>query len=107
MADEMNNIPEEELYDEIYTLTDEEGNESEFKLIGTCEIEGTVYRALIPLTDDGEEDGDQYVVLRQEKDENGDDTLVTIEDDEEFDRVADLFDDEFSEVDYDEADGDA
>ena len=28
--------------------------------------------------------------------------LESIEDDEEFDRVADLFDDEFAQIDYDE-----
>ena len=38
-----------------------------------------------------------------EKDEDGEDVLVTLDDDEEFDNVADLFDDRFSEeVDYDE-----
>ena len=37
-----------------------------------------------------------------EKDEEGEDVLVTIKDDEEFDRVADYFDDELSkEIDYD------
>jgi uncharacterized protein YrzB (UPF0473 family) len=42
------------------------------------------------------------VILRVEKDENGEDTLVTIDDDEEFDDVADQFDAMFSEeIDYD------
>ena len=44
----------------------------------------------------------EYVILRVEKDENGEDSLVTVDDDEEFDDVADLFDDMFSEeIDYD------
>ena len=44
----------------------------------------------------------EYVILRAEKDENGEDSLVTIDDDEEFDDVADYFDDLFSEeIDYD------
>jgi len=105
MADEIKRLPEEneeELYDDIYTLTDEDGNELEFKLIGTCECDGKSYRAMIPLKEDGTEDGDEYVVLRSELDEDGEETLVTIDDDEEFDRVADLFDDEFADIYYDE-----
>ncbi len=40
-------------------------------------------------------------MLRGEKDENGEEILVSIEDDEEFDRIADIFDDEFADIDYD------
>ena len=92
----------EELMDyQYYTLTDEDGNESEFELLATAEIEGVVYYALVPATET-ENEYAEYVVLRLEKDEDGEDVLVTIEDDEEFDRVADYFDDELSkEIDYD------
>lgn len=84
---------------DIYTLTDETGKESEFELIGSCEFEGKTYLALIPV----EEGMDEYVILRLEADEKGEEILVTIEDDDEFDRVADYFEDElFDTVDYDE-----
>ena len=92
---------------EFYTLTDEEGNEIEFELIGSAEIKGTVYYAMIPAdaAEKAQESDNgfcEYVILRAEKDENGEDTLVTIDDDEEFDDVADYFDDMFSEeIDYD------
>ena len=92
---------------EFYTLTDEEGNEIEFELIGSAEINGTVYYAMIPAdaADKAQQSEDgfcEYVILRAEKDENGEDSLVTIDDDEEFDDVADYFDDMFSEeIDYD------
>ena len=46
------------------------------------------------------------MILRLELDETGEETLVTIDDDDEFDRVADYFEDElFDTVDYDENDG--
>lgn len=84
---------------DIYTLTDETGKESEFELIGSCEFEGKTYLALIPV----EEGMDEYVILRLEADEKGEEILVTIDDDDEFDRVADYFEDElFDTVDYDE-----
>ena len=87
-----------EFEQEIFTLTDEEGNESDFELIGNMEIDGLTYVALIPV----EGDEDEYVILKLTEDENGDEILVTIDDDDEFDKAADAFEDEFmSEIDHD------
>ena len=98
-----NNIEENEEYDpEIYTLTDEDGNELNFALLGTLEHEGEVYKAMVPVDENGEETSEEYVILKLSKDENGEDILETIDDDEEFDRIADIFDDEFSDILYDE-----
>ena len=83
----------------IYTLTDEDGNESEFELIGELNVDDNDYLALIPL--DG--DDDEYVILKVTTDENGEEILVTIDDDDEFDKVADAFEDTFmDECDLDE-----
>lgn len=99
MADER--IPDEEYFDtEIYTLTDEDGNEEEFELIGKYMEDGVTYNALIP-ADEKKQNG-EYIILRREEDENGDVYLATIEDDDEFDRIADIFDDSFNDFDYDE-----
>lgn len=92
-----------EIYDpEIYTLTDDDGNELNFALLATLEQDGAVYKALIPVDENGEETSDEYVILKVGVDEDGEDVLETIEDDEEFDRIADIFDDEFADVFYDE-----
>ena len=88
---------------EIYTLTDEEGKESEFQLIGKEDLDGETYIALIPLEDNY--DG-CYVILKLAKDENGEEVFISIEDDEEFDKVADFFDDKLiPEIDDDEDNG--
>ena len=88
---------------EIYTLTDEEGKESEFQLIGKEDLDGETYIALIPLEDN---DDGCYVILKLAKDENGEEVFISIEDDEEFDKVADFFDDKLiPEIDYDEDNG--
>ena len=101
--DKNNEIEENEEYDpEIYTLTDEDGKELNFALLGTLEHEGSVYKALIPVDENGEEESSEYVILKYTVDENGEELLETIEDDEEFDRIADIFDDEFSDIFYDE-----
>jgi uncharacterized protein YrzB (UPF0473 family) len=94
----------DDLFDgEFYTLTDDEGNESQFELIGTIEDGGETYYALVPVSEDEPSDDvdEEYVILKKEKDENGEDVLVTIEDDDEFERIADQFDAEFADIDYD------
>ncbi len=103
MADEKNLNEELELTEEIevYTLTDEDGNENQFELIGTYECDGNTYFALTELDAEGNQVSEEYVVLRLEKEENGEDILTSIDDDEEFDRIADYFDDLFSDIDYD------
>ena len=102
---EQNKRPEEEQV-ETFTLTDEEGNEIEFELIGSGEVDGVMYYAMIPAEEAEDENRDtfEYVILKSEVDENGDESLFTIDDDEEFDRVADFFDDMFSTVDFDAED---
>ncbi len=96
-------MDEKEFETEYYTLTDEDGNEIRFQVIGSAEIEGTLYYAMIPVDDQpDEEDVYEYVILKADKDEDGEDILVTIDDDDEFDDIADYFDDMLAdEVDYD------
>lgn len=80
------------------TLTDEDGVESEFDVISQLEDGGSEYYALVPV---GGAD-DEYIILKSVM-ENGEEMLVTIDDDDEFDRIADAFDNEFmEEVDLDE-----
>lgn len=87
----------------VYQLTDVDTEEEiGFEFCGQAELDGNTYMAFVPVDDEKEE----YVILRAKATEDGGIDLVDIEDDEEFERVADYFDDEiFSDVDYD-ADGD-
>ena len=104
MAEEIKNgseLPEEEV--QVFTLTDENGVESDFELILSMEIEGETYLALIPV-EENEEDSDEpgeYVILKLAE-EDGEDVLLTIDDDDEFDRIAGVFEQELeSVIDYD------
>lgn len=101
MADNRENTDRPE--DEICILTDEEGNESPFEIIGSLEIEGVEYLAFMPV----ESDECEYVILKKERDENGEDIYVTIDDDDEFDQVAEVFEDQvFGDLDLDELEDD-
>ena len=80
---ENKNIESAEEYDpEIYTLTDEDDNELHFALLGTLEHEGAVYKALVPVNEDGEEISDEYVILKLVVDEDGEEAYELAEDDD-------------------------
>lgn len=106
MAENMDKNLDEMGEDElpVYTLVDEDGKEYEFAQIGQTEIDGVTYLALIPANaEDSDEDPFEYIILKGQTNEDGEVDFVTIDDDEEFDRVADKFDDMFqSEEDYDQ-----
>ena len=98
MADELFN-------EEVFTLTDEEGNEKQFELLGSQEIDGNTYLALVPVEDN---ENEEYVILKVEEDENGEPMLAEVEDEALLDRLAAIFEAHFDEM-YadDEEDGDA
>ena len=73
----------------IITLEFEDGETMDCEILGSFELEGKDYIALLPCD---EEEGDEALLFGYT--ENGDDgfELIEIEDDEEFERVADEFD---------------
>ena len=88
---------------EIVTLLDENDNEVRFELIGGYVDKGVQYFALIPEGSADDDGGfEEYIILKSVKDADGNEELVDIEDDAEFERIAAIFDDAFSaEYDYD------
>ncbi len=101
MADfEKNNNEEvEEIGEIIYTLTDEEtGEEIDFQLIASATLDDVLYYALIPAQDP---ERDEYCILRVTED--GEDLLLeSIDDDDEFEKVEEYFNDLlFGDADYD------
>ena len=98
MSDIINNndaMPEEE--EGVVILTDEDGQEIRFEIIMETEKNGTHYFAMIPV-DEQKEDSEieEYVILKLESD-GEEEFFVTIDDDDEYDDIADYFDDIFSQ----------
>ena len=88
--------------EDIISLMDEEGNQSEYKIVACAELDGVEYMALEPIIEDPEEelmDAAELVFLKvsEETDEDGEAFLDTIQDYEEFERVAEVFRDKLSE----------
>ncbi len=82
MADEKEMERPEENEDSV-VLVDEEGIEYTFTIIDVIQVEGRDYVILLP----EEDEVDEAVILRLDTDVNGEDILVDIEDEEEWDRV--------------------
>ncbi|MDE5753891.1 MAG: DUF1292 domain-containing protein [Oscillospiraceae bacterium] len=90
----------EEYTPEIFTLTDEDGTEHEFELMDVMEENGTVYYALVPYFEDPEsmiEEDTELVVLKIAE-ENGEEYLATIDNDEEYERIGNMFIQRISEM---------
>ena len=83
----------EEYGPNFITLTDEDGNDIELEYIDALEWNGVTYMAFFPtVEEDSEEDEEEYglIILKSEM-ENGEETLVTIEDEDELGTVYEKF----------------
>lgn len=79
--------------DDIVVLVDENGEEVEFEHIDTIEMNDSEYVVLAPyLEDDAEEtDEEEIIILKVDHNENGEDSFVTVEDEDELDAVFEEF----------------
>lgn len=78
---------------DLVTLVDEDGQEHEFEIVDTLELNDERYVALVATYDDPEEelqDDGELVILKSVMDDE-EEFLEAIEDEAEFDEVAALF----------------
>ncbi|EPY2305556.1 DUF1292 domain-containing protein [Clostridium sporogenes] len=75
------------------TLTDEEGKETEFEVITKLDIEDKEYVIVVPKN----EEVDEAIALRIDNNDKGEEVLVPVEEDEEFNMVAEAYELLFSE----------
>lgn len=80
------NFDEEQAYDDVIVLSDEEGNEEQFRLLlDDLFVQDRQYIVLMPVKDDDEEP--EIVILRVEQLGDDEVTLCTIDDEEEWEEV--------------------
>ena len=96
MADEKDFEMNDEYMPDLYELEDENGDKQSFELLDVMAYEGEKYYALTPYFDEDEaermlEDSGEVVILRSEFDENNDEILASIDDDEEYEKIGELF----------------
>lgn len=98
---------ENEELDNIVILNDEEGNEVKFEFLDLVELDNEEYVVLLPVTDEGEEDEGEVVILKLEDtdDDSEEESYIGVEDEEILNKVFDIFKekykDEFNFVDED------
>ncbi|GFN23233.1 DUF1292 domain-containing protein [Thermanaeromonas sp. C210] len=69
-------------------LRDEEGQEHEFLVVDILEVDDEEYAVLLPVVDSA----DEAIVLKIGRDEEGREVLYAIEDEEEWERVVEAWD---------------
>lgn len=98
---------EDEELDNIIRLNDEDGNEVQFEFLDLVELDNEEYVVLLPVTDEGEEEEGEVVILKLEDtdDESEEESYIGVEDEEILNKVFSIFKekykDEFNFVDED------
>lgn len=101
MAEKINN---EEYNPDLINLVDDDGKEYNFEVIDAIETDEARYLALLPIYDDPKkmlEDSGELVIVKVGE-ENGEEFYFEIEDDDEYETIADAFVDrleDFFEID--------
>lgn len=96
--DENNNENEE--FDNIISLTDEDGNEVKFEFLDLIELDEKQYVVLLPVTIEGEEEAGEVVILMIEENQDPEaeeESYVSVEDEEVLNRVFDIFKEKFKD----------
>ena len=75
---------------DIITISDEEGNDFILEHLDTIEMDDTIYMAFLP-TEIDEDDDDYGLIILSVVEEDGEDTLVTVDDDETLEAVYNRF----------------
>lgn len=92
------NFEGEEL-DNIVILNDEEGNEVKFEFLDLVELDEEEYVVLLPVTEEGEEEEGEIVILKVEDtdEDTEEESYVSIEDEEVLNKVFEIFKEKFKD----------
>ena len=105
--DETKNPEMEEELDNIIILNDEDGKEVQFEFLDLIEYDEEEYVVLLPVSEEGEEDEGEVVILKLEDtdEDSEEESYVGVEDEEILNKVFAIFKekykDEFNFVDED------
>ncbi len=87
-------MPENKEYNpDIITLSDDDGKEYTFEILDAIETDEARYLALLPTYDDPQKllEADGELVIVKVGEENGEEYFYEIEDDDEYETIADAF----------------
>ena len=91
----MDEIKNKDEYDpDIVTLSDDYGKEYTFEVLDAIETDTGRYLAMLPIYDDPKDqlnDSGELVIVKVGEEEDGDEYYYEIEDDDEYETIADAF----------------
>lgn len=79
---------------DIVTLSDDDGKEYTFEVLDAIETDTGRYLAMLPVYDNPQDtlnDSGELVIVKAGEEENGDEYYYEIEDDDEYETIADAF----------------
>ncbi|MBP3435881.1 MAG: DUF1292 domain-containing protein [Clostridia bacterium] len=90
----------EEYGNDLVTVVDDEGNQHQFEVLDAIETDDGRYVALVPVYDNPSDliNDDGELVILTVKEENGEDLLLPIEDDDEFEEIAEIFEERLADL---------
>ena len=90
----------EEYGNDLVTVVDDEGNQHQFEILDAIETDDGRYVALVPVYDNQSDliNDDGELVILTVKEENGEDLLLPIEDDDEFEEIAEIFEERLADL---------
>ena len=92
MSKQNHNPAEDEYGPDLVTLVDENGKKTEFEIVDSIVTDNNEYYALIPVETPENLDSDTgELVILKVVEENGEEFLEPIEDDEEYESIAEIF----------------
>ena len=94
------NIKNEDYTPDLINLTDEDGKEYNFEVLDRLDTDSGSYLALLPMYDDPKmmlDDSGELVIVKEEE-EDGEFYYSEIEDDDEYETVADAFVDRLQDL---------
>ena len=91
---------EQEYNPDLITVQDDEGNEHIFEELDRIETDQGRYVAMLPTFDSEEEmlESDSELIVLKVFEEGDETFLAAIEDDDEFDEVADIFEERLQDI---------
>ncbi len=83
----------------IVILNDENGAEVKFEFLDLIELDEEEYVVLLPLTEEGQEDEGEVVILKIEdtEDDSDEESYVSVEDEEVLNKVFEMFREKFKD----------
>lgn len=96
MSEDINDVNEEELDDNMVTLTDENGEEVKFEFLDLIEYEGNEYVVLLP-AEETDEAGEVVILQLEDTEDEEEESYVSVEDEEVLNKVFEIFKDKFKD----------